>query len=158
MDYKKKLVDKIEMFYVDIVEEFKEAELQIMADSKFTSIFKKKDYDGNIRKLRLCKKQALAVNTDEKGIPEGDKIAREVVRDFEKCLMLFNNLCDSYIQLQLSQKKKAEKEPLKFSEYKEIFNKVQASRAALNDALHDLDIVYTDYTYDENEDPYVFLD
>lgn len=158
MDYKKKLVDKIEMFYVDIVEEFKEAELQIMADSKFTSIFKKKDYDGNIRKLRLCKKQALAVNTDEKGIPEGDKIAREVVRDFEKCLMMFNNLCDSYIQLQLSLKKKAEKEPLKFSEYKEIFNKVQVSRAALNDALHDLDIVYTDYTYDENEDPYVFLD
>ena len=56
MEYKKQLIKKIESFYVDVVEEFKEAELQIMADSKFRSIFKKKDYDGNIAKLRSCKK------------------------------------------------------------------------------------------------------
>ena len=52
MEYKKQLIGRIESFYVDVVEEFKEAELQIMADSKFRSIFKKKDYDGNIAKLR----------------------------------------------------------------------------------------------------------
>ena len=56
MEYKKQLIGRIESFYVDVVEEFKEAELQIMADSKFRSIFKKKDYDGNIAKLRSCKK------------------------------------------------------------------------------------------------------
>ena len=58
MEYKKQLIGRIESFYVDVVEEFKEAELQIMADSKFRSIFKKKDYDGNIAKLRSCKKDA----------------------------------------------------------------------------------------------------
>lgn len=42
MEYKKQLIGRIESFYVDVVEEFKEAELQIMADSKFRSIFKKK--------------------------------------------------------------------------------------------------------------------
>ena len=52
MEYKKQLIGRIESFYVDVVEEFKEAELQIMADSKFRSIFKKKDYDGNIAKLQ----------------------------------------------------------------------------------------------------------
>ncbi len=158
MDYKKKLVDKIEMFYIDIIEEFKETELQIMADSKFRSIFKKKDYDGNINKLRKCRKQALSVEFNEKNIPDKDKTSREVLRRFERCILPFINLCDSYITLQLSLKKKAEKEPVKFSEYKEVFNKVQEDRNSLNNALHELDIVYTDYTYDENEDPYVFLD
>jgi len=34
MEYKKQLIGRIESFYVDVVEEFKEAELQIMADSQ----------------------------------------------------------------------------------------------------------------------------
>lgn len=55
MDYKKQLIDLVEMFYVDVVEEFKEGELQIIADSKFKSLFKKKNYDGNIQNLRSCK-------------------------------------------------------------------------------------------------------
>ena len=65
MEYKKQLIGRIESFYVDVVEEFKEAELQIMADSKFRSIFKKKDYDGNIAKLRSCKKDAQKIRTTD---------------------------------------------------------------------------------------------
>ena len=62
MDYKKQLVEKIEKFYVEIIEEFKEAELQIIADSNFRSIFKKKDYGKNISMLKNCKKQVLKID------------------------------------------------------------------------------------------------
>lgn len=158
MNYKKNLIGKVETFYIDIIEEFKEAELQIIADSGFRSIFRKKNYDGNISRLKSCKKQALAINTEDIDTPENDNESRNVLKSFEKCLVLFNNLCDSYIRLQMSLKKKAAKEPVKYSEYKEIFRKVQEAKDALNGALHELDIVYTDYTYDENSDPYKFLD
>ena len=43
MDYKKQIIDKVESFYLDVVEEFKEAELSIIKDSKFKMIFKKKN-------------------------------------------------------------------------------------------------------------------
>ncbi len=151
MDYKKQLIEMVETFYVDVVEEFKEGELQIIADSKFKSIFKKKDYDGNIGHLKRCKKQDLMLDTGEVDIPSDDEETKEVCRRFEKCLVIFNNLCDSYIQLQMALKKKANKEDLKFSEYKEIFQKVQTARNSLNSALHDLDIVYTDYAFDEED-------
>ena len=128
MEYKKQLIGRIESFYVDVVEEFKEAELQIMADSKFRSI-----------------------------IPKKDKTAAEVVRTFEASIRKFNALCDAYISLQDALKKKAQKQPLKYSEYNEIFRTMKEKREALNEELHELDIIYTDYSYDENEDPYTFL-
>lgn len=156
MDYKKNLVSRIETFYIDVVEEFKEIELKIMADSKFRSMFKKKDYDGNIRKLRGCKKQVQAVSVSDIKVPEKDKTGIEVHRKFEACLRAFSYLCDCHIQLQLALKQKSEKSDLKFSEYKEGFNRMQEARNSMNKALHELDIVYTDYTY--SEDPYTFLD
>lgn len=157
MEYKKQLIGRIESFYVDVVEEFKEAELQIMADSKFRSIFKKKDYDGNISKLRSCKKDAQKIRTTDLQIPKKDKTAAEVVRIFEASIRKFNALCDAYISLQDALKKKAQKQPLKYSEYNEIFRTMKEKREALNEELHELDIIYTDYSYDENEDPYTFL-
>ncbi|MDO4545961.1 MAG: hypothetical protein Q4C25_07370 [Bacillota bacterium] len=157
MDYKKQLIEKVESFYVDVVEEFKEAELQIAADSRFKSIFKKKNYDGNIEKLKDCKKTALSIDVDDEKVSASDEDTKEVARRLERCLVMFNGLCDAYIQLQVALKKKAEKEALKFSEYKEIFNKMQACKVSLNGALHDLDLVYTDYAYEEGDDPYNFL-
>lgn len=151
MDYKKQLIDLVEMFYVDVVEEFKEGELQIIADSKFKSLFKKKDYDGNIMRLRKCKRQALEIDVRAVNLPNEDEEAREIAKRFERCLAIFNNLCDSYIQLQTALKRKANKEELKFSEYKEVFQKVQTARNTLNRALYDLDMVYTDYAFDEDE-------
>ena len=38
----KKLVNLIEKFYVDIIDDFKEAELIIINDSKFSNFFKKR--------------------------------------------------------------------------------------------------------------------
>ena len=150
MENKKSLIDKVESFYVDIIEEFKEIELQIIADSKFRSIFKKKDYDGNIKNLRLCKKQVLNVEVDEKPF-KGDEESMDVIKKFEKCLRLFNGVCDAYIQLQLALKKKSQKQAISYAEYREIFQKVQDSRDRLNGGLHELDIAYTNYTYDDEE-------
>ena len=51
MDYRQTLINMVDRFNVTAVEEFKEIELKIIADSK--SIFKKnKDFDGHIKKLR----------------------------------------------------------------------------------------------------------
>ena len=153
MDYKKQIIDKVESFYLDVVEEFKEAEMQIIRDSKFKMIFKKKNYDGNIEHLKKCKKMALNIDVDDIKIPADDRMARQVVKAFEKCLVHFNNLCDTHTRLQMGLKGKAEnKEQLKFSDYKELFQKVQTARNSLNSALHEMDLVYTDYAYDEDED------
>lgn len=152
MDHTKFLIEKIEAFYVDVIEEFKEAEMQIIADSKFSSIFKKKNYDGNIQHLKNCKKLALDIDVKDIPIPKEDKSALELVRAFERCLVMFNNLCDSHIRLQMALKKKANKEELKFAAYKELFQKVQTARNSINTALHELDILYTDFTYDEEDD------
>lgn len=158
MDYKKQIIEKTEKFYIEVIEEFKEAELQIMADSNFKNMFRKKDYGKNLSTLRKCKKQALGIDLSDISISADDKGASDVIRGLEKCIMDFIRLCDSYIQLQDALKRKAEKEPLRYSEYKSIFNKVQEDRKKMNESLHELDIVYTDYTYDENDDPYTFLD
>ena len=153
MDYKKQIIDKVESFYLDVVEEFKEAEMQIIKDSKFKMIFKKKNYDGNIEHLKKCKKMALNIDVDDIKIPADDRMARQVVKAFEKCLVHFNNLCDTHTRLQMGLKGKAEnKEQMKFSNYKELFQKVQTARNSLNSALHEMDLVYTDYAYDEDED------
>ena len=153
MDYKKQIIDKVESFYLDVVEEFKEAEMQIIKDSKFKMIFKKKNYDGNIEHLKKCKKRALNIDVDDIEIPADDRMARQVVKAFEKCLVHFNNLCDTHTRLQMGLKGKAEnKEQLKFSDYKDLFQKVQTARNSLNSALHEMDLVYTDYAYDEDED------
>ena len=155
MDYKKQLIDRIENFYIGAVDEFKELELFLMADSKFKNMFKKKNYDGNIEKLRKCKKEVLKMSPEDIALPGEDRETAAIIAAYEKCILSLKNLCDSYIQLQEALKRKSEGGALKYSEYKLVFEKVQGSRDKLNGALHELDIIYTDYTADE--DPYTFL-
>lgn len=140
------LIQRIEHFYIDVVEEFKEAEQQIINDSQFRSIFRKKDYDGNIVKLKACKK--LAQEIDVIDLQIDDSASKAVVENFSRALSAFIALCDAYVQLQVFLKKKALKEEAKLSTYKEIFAKVEQCKTVVNNALHDLDIVYTDYTED----------
>ena len=65
---------------------------------------------------------------------------------FVRAITGFNGVCYSYVQLQVFLKKKSMKEEAKFSVYKEILKKVEQSRERANEALHRLDLVYTDYT------------
>lgn len=153
MDYKKQIIEKVESFYLDVVDEFKESEMQIINDSRFKMIFKKKNYDGNIENLKKCKKKALMIDVDDIEVPADDREAHQVLKAFEKCLVHFNNLCDTHTRLQMGLKKKADKtEDLKFSAYKELFQKVQTARNSLNSALHEMDLIYTEFAYDEDED------
>lgn len=152
MEYRKQLIDKVECFYVDAVEEFKEVELQIIADSKFTKLFRKKNYAENISHLKRCKKIALDMDVNDISLPKEDGQAREIMKCLQRCLVHFNNLCDCHIRLQMALQKKANKEELTFSAYKELFQKVQTARNSLNRALHEMDIVYTEFTCDEDDE------
>lgn len=144
-DYKA-LIQRVESFYIDAIEEFKEAEQQIMNDSQFRSMFRKKDYDGNIAHLKACRKKALEIDLKDIRIDSGDEEGREVIRKMGSACSAFVSLCDAYVRLQVFLKKKSRKEPAPFSEYKEIFNKVKKCKEETNRALHNLDLVYTDYT------------
>lgn len=149
-DYKA-LIQSAESFYIDAVEEFKEAEQKIINDSQFRSIFRKKDYDGNIAHLKACRKQALETNLGNIQIDAGDEESRQVLLLLGNACSAFTALCDAYVQLQVFLKKKSMKEDAPFSLYKEIFNKVKACKAEANRALHELDLVYTDYMESHGE-------
>lgn len=157
MDYKKKIINVVDQFYVDCIEEFKEAELRIAADSKFRTIFRKKNYAGNIELLRSCRKQARDLRFPTGDIPSGDEASKELIHQTEAAIRQFSKLCDSYIQMQQALQKKAEGYKMPYKEYMGYYNKSQEERVAMNQVLTDLDLLYTDYIEDEDYDVYEFL-
>lgn len=148
MEYRKKIVENINRFYVECVEEFREAEQRIANDSKFRRIFQKKDYGANIELLRQCKKASRSIRFPTGDIAAGDGASKEIILHSEGCIRQFNKLCDAYIQLQLALKKKAEGADMSYKEYMEIYRMTQEHHAQMNRELHDLDILYADYTED----------
>ena len=155
MDYRTELINMINKFNIESVEEFKEAELLIAHDSKFRSIRKKKDYDGHVRKLRQVKSKALRIDPKSVSIPESDAETIQLRKEFEKCLLTFSAVCDGYVQMQLILKEKSEGANISYGQFKEINNKVKAARAKLNDNLDEMNITYsnfTEYTYEDNSD------
>ncbi len=145
MDYRQTLIKMIDKFNVTAVEEFKEAELKIYADSK--SVFKKrKDYDGHLQKLRRCKKEAQKIDPRSVKIPEDDKQTQELMDHFQKCLIIFSGICDAYIQFVTSLKNKAEgTENIKYSELKHISNKMREGKTNLNEHLTEMNIRYAEF-------------
>ena len=158
MTDKKKLIRVLDQFYVDCVEEFKEAELKIAADSKFRSIFRKKDYDSNVDMLRECKDRARKLRFPTGDIGKGDTQSQELIRQTETCIRRFTRLCDSYIQLQLALKKKSEGGKMSLSEYNEIYRRTQEDNRDMNRELKELDILYTDYIEGEDINVYEFME
>lgn len=156
MDYRTELINMINRFNIESVEEFKEAEMRIVRDSRFSSIRKKKDYDGHVRMLRSVKSKAMKLDPKTITIPESDNDTMELRKAFERCLLTFSGVCDSYVQLQLALKDKSEGAKLSYGQYKEINNKVRHMRARLNETMQDLDIMYSDYAeyshMDDSED------
>lgn len=156
MDYRTELVNMINRFNIESVEEFKEAEMRIVRDSKFTSIRKKKDYGGHVRMLRAVKSRALKLDPKSVKIPESDSKTSELKSAFEHCLLVFSGVCDSYVQMQLALKGKSEGESLTYGQYKELNNKVRHMRSRLNEVMQEMDILYSDYAefseMDDEED------
>lgn len=145
MDYRTELMRLIDRFNVGSVEEFKEAEALIVKDSKFKSITKKKDYDGHIRILKKVKTNAQKLDPKAVKIPENDSETSELRKAFEKCLVIFSGVCDSYIQMQTALNDKAAGVELKYSQFKQINQKVRFARASLNENLHEMDVLYSDF-------------
>lgn len=156
MDYRTELMSMINRFNTEAVEEFKEAEMRIARDSKFSRIRKKKDYDGNARMLKKVRNRAVTLDPKSVQIPESDEEALALRKAFEKCIVKFGAVCDGYVQMQLALKAKSEGADISFRQYKDIHDKVKKSRAELNDIAHEMDILYSDFieysTMDNSED------
>ncbi|MDO5491575.1 MAG: hypothetical protein Q4F96_04150 [Bacillota bacterium] len=150
MDYRKKIIDSVNRFYFDCVEEFREAEGKIANDSRFRKIFTKKDYGGNIELLRRCRKRTQSVKLPTGDIPRSDDESKEIVHQCNECIRLFNRLCDAYVQMQIALQKKAEGSDLSYKEYMEVYRRTQEAHAAVNASIRELDILYADYTEDES--------
>lgn len=152
MDYRTELLNMINKFTIESVEEFKEAEMLIVRDSRFNSIRKKKDYDGHVRMLKKVKSKALRIDPKSVKIPESDIETTQLRKEFEKCLLTFSAVCDGYVQMQLALKEKSEGAKISYGQYKEINNKVKSARSKLNDCLDDMNILYSNYTEYSYED------
>ena len=85
MDYRTELLNMVNKFNIESVEEFKEAELRIARDSKFKSIRKKKDYDGHVQMLRKVKSKALRIDPKSVQMPESDIETVQLKKAFETC-------------------------------------------------------------------------
>ena len=157
MDYKKKVKTTVDKFYVECIEEFKEAELKIANDSRFRTIFRKKDYKGNIALLKNCQKQARSLRFPTGDIPGDDELTRNLVQQTQSSIQKFSRLCDSYVLLQSALQQKADGGPMPYKEYMQIYKKTQEDRVEMNRALQDLDLVYTEFIEDEDYDVYEFL-
>ena len=145
----RELIKTVEAFYEKVVDDFKEAEGIIISESKFSGIFKHKDYDRNIRKLKDCKKKCINLTGKEFGATSTDKDEQRLVKDLERARFAFVALCDAHIQLQQALKDKSEGTKVKYSEYKEVYNRMQKCRKDLNSQLNELDIDYSDAVADE---------
>ncbi|MBQ9016382.1 MAG: hypothetical protein IJ109_09760 [Firmicutes bacterium] len=156
-EYKKKIKQIIDRFYVECIDEFKEAELRIANDSKFRTMFRKKDYRGNIEILRGCKKATRSLRFPMGDIPKDDSLTRDLVHQTELCIRQFNRLCDSYIQMQTALQGKSEGKPLSYGEYKEVYYRTQEDNVEMNRQLKELDLLYTDFLDDEDYDVYEFI-
>ena len=157
MDYRTELLRMIDKFNVESVEEFKEAENKIVIDSKFRQITKKKDYDGHIANLKRVKKKAQRIDPKTVKIPDNDKTTIELRKTFEKCLVIFSGVCDSYVQLQSILKEKSQGAKLNYANYKEFYNKVKFARSSFNENMHDMDILYSElaeFQEDDNTEDY----
>ncbi len=147
MDYRKELIKMIDRFNIKSVEELREAEMRIIADSRFTMITVKKDYNGHINTLKRVKRNALKIDPNNIVVPKSDSEAVELKRTFEKCIIIFNGVCDAYIQLLNTLKIKSEgTAKVSYSEYKEIHNKVKFAKDNFNAYMHDMDIICTDFS------------
>jgi len=151
MDYRQTLIKMIDTFNVKAVEEFKETELRIYAESK--SVFKKnKDYEGNIKKLRKIKTNAQKIDPKSVKVPDSDKQAKGLMDNFQRCLVIFSGVCDAYIQFETALLNKADgEEKVKFSDIKNFKDKMRMGRENLNKSLDELNIWYSEFNDMERE-------
>ena len=148
MDLREQIVKTIDEFYVNCIEEFREAEVKIANDSRFRKIFQKKDYDGNIQLLHKCRKAAIELKFPTGDLPAGECAEKDMMQLCQECIRRFIKLCESYVTMQTALKGKSKGEDLPYKKYNELYHKTQENHVSMNQALKDLDMAYAEFTED----------
>jgi hypothetical protein len=144
MTDKERLIQNIEQFYSEAVEEYKEITLAIRAESTPMAIFRKKNYQQHIDKLKLLKKRMAALAPTGMKLDGKDRELTQLKQQFERALLMFATLCDHQIAVQTSLQNTANKKGGKFSESAEAVKKLNQYNKEVQGALHELDVCYAD--------------
>jgi hypothetical protein len=145
MSGKEKLIENIEVFYSEIIEEYKDISLAIRSEATPLAIFKKKKYQQHIDGLRKCKKDIARVNPKDIKLDPKDEAGMQLKEAFEHALFMFNGLCDSQIQVQVALQNTAEKKGGKFSDCSDATKKMNEQNRETEKSFHQLDVLYADY-------------
>ncbi len=146
------LINAIEYFFTDIFESQKELDLKVYVEASPKNIFKKKDYEGNIKEYKRLKDLALQIDTDSIEADEDDYELMELFCIFEETLALYNMYTDRGIAVQDFLRRKAAGEKPANSEYKEATSKQKSTAAAFSRSFNDLSVAYSDYMQHQSEE------
>lgn len=144
MTDKERLIQNIEQFYSEAVEEYKEITLAIRAESTPAAIFRKKNYQQHIDKLKALKKRLASLAPSGMKLEAKDHELALLKQHFERALLMFGNLCDHQIAVQTALLNTANKKGGKFSESAEAVKKLNLYNKEVQGALHELDVCYAD--------------
>jgi len=146
MSDKQNLINYIEIFYSEILDDYKDVTLAIRSEATPLAVFKKKNYQKHIDQLRACKKAISRVNPKDLKIDPGDEAGMALKEAFEHALFMFNGLCDCQIQVQVALQKTAEKKGGNYSECAIATKKMNEHNKNTEMAFHQLDVLYADCT------------
>lgn len=140
----KTIIDVLDTFNFDVIEEYRSATLEIKQNSGMLMIFKKKNYDGIISHLNDVRETANSIDLIDVKIDTN--LEKELLNQLTTALHNFKNLCNTQIQLQMFFKKKAEGgKNTKFSSASELAFKINEINRQFQSELRALDVLYADY-------------
>ena len=144
MTDKERLIQNIDLFYSEVTEEYKDITLAIRAESTPMAIFRKKNYQQHIDRLKALKKRLASLSPVGMKLDGKDRELAQLKQQFEKALLMFGNLCDHQIAVQTALQNTATKKGGKFSESAETVRKLNQYNKEAQAALHELDVCYAD--------------
>lgn len=146
------LLNAMEYFFTDIFEGQKDLDRKVYVEASPKNIFKKKDYEGNIKEYKRLKNLALQIDTESFEIDESDYELMELSCMFDEMLALYNLYTDRGIAVQDFLRRKAAGEKPANSEYKEATSKQKSTAAAFSRSYNDLSVAYADYMQRRSEE------
>jgi len=145
MSDKKKLINNVEIFFSEIIEDYKDITLAIRSEATPMAIFRKKNYQQHIDRLRACKKAIARVNPKDIKLDPSDETGLQLKEAFEHALFMFAGLCDCQIQVQVAFQNTANKKGGKFSECSMANKKLNEQNRETELAFHEMDVLYANY-------------
>ena len=145
MSDRQKLINQVEIFFSEIIEEYKDITLSIRRDATPMAIFRKKNYQEHIDRLRACKKEIARVNPKDIKLDASDEDGIKLKEAFEHALFMFAGLCDCQIQVQVAFQNTAEKKGTKISDCSSATKKLNEQNKETELAFHEMDVLYANY-------------